>query len=141
MTKDNAAIAVAESDLISEEISYKLIYYNHYSMKGDIEAKKQTIIQLAGSLEGKQAELSNINSVLKDDLFYLFNNLNLRHNNVDPSAKKKYKAYVANMDDEELEYWYDETYQMCLLAFMSIENAERKKAFIELKANIEGQKA
>ena len=32
--KDNAAIAVSESELIPEALSYKIIAYNHHSMKG-----------------------------------------------------------------------------------------------------------
>ena len=73
---------------------------------------------------------------MKDDLFFLFNNLNLRHNNVDPSNKGKYKRIVSELDKGELEHWYDETYQMCLLAFMELEQVERKKAFDEFKTQI-----
>ena len=40
--KDNAAIAVSESELIPEALSYKIIAYNHHSMKGNLESKRQT---------------------------------------------------------------------------------------------------
>ena len=43
------------------------------------------------------------------------------------------------MSNDELEKWYDETYQMCLLAFLQIENFVRKAEFDELKAEIEKQ--
>ena len=65
--------------------------------------------------------------------------MNIRHNNVDPDLKGKYKAYVARMPNDELEKWYDETYQMCLLAFLQLENLARKVEFDELKAEIEKQ--
>ena len=39
---------------------------------------------------------------------------------------------------EQLEYWYDEVYQMCLLAFMRLEHIDRKKKFDSLKSQIEG---
>lgn len=132
-----AANAAAESPLIPEHLSYKLISYNHYSMKGNMPEKKSTILQLADLLEAKRPELSRIDSGFTSDLFYLFNNLNLRHNNTDPSLKGKYKPFIAEMPPEDLENWYDETYQMCLLAFLKLEHADRKIKFDELKKNIE----
>jgi len=38
----------------------------------------------------------------------------------------------------QLEQWYDEIYQMCLLAFMRLEHIDRKKKFDVLKTQIEG---
>ena len=74
--------------------------------------------------------------MLEKDLFYLFNNLNIRHNNVEPTDSGKYKPFVAQMKSEELEYWYDETYQMCLLAFLQLEHLERKVGLDKLKTEI-----
>lgn len=135
--KDNAAIAVSESEHIPENVSYKVIAYNHHSMKGNLEAKKAVLQQLASILEAKRKNLSRADKTLETNLFYSFNNLNIRHNNVDPELKGKYKAYVAQMSTDELEKWYDETYQMCLLAFLQIENLDRKAEFDKLKAKIE----
>ena len=42
------------------------------------------------------------------------------------------------MSPEELEHWYDETYQMCLLAFIRLEQEERKIEVDKLKSRIEG---
>ena len=135
--KNAAATAVANSDIIPGELSKKIIGYNHYSMSGDIQEKKNTILRLADLLEPKRKDLDRVDKELSNDLFYLFNNLNLRHNNIDPSAKKNYKKAVAELPPEELEHWYDETYQMCLLAFMRLEHAERKIEFEKLKNQIE----
>ena len=77
---------------------------------------------------------------MKKDLFYIFNNLNLRHNNIDWNDKGNYRKYVSEMTSEQIEEWYDETYQMCLLAFLDIEQNERKKKFDALKDNIEMSK-
>lgn len=41
------------------------------------------------------------------------------------------------MSSEELEKWYDETYQMCLLASLQLENIGRKAEFNKLKREIE----
>lgn len=134
--KDQAAIATSE--IVPKEVSYKIISYNHHSHKGDLENKRETLVKLAFFLEPKETALANIDNQFKSDLFYLLNNLGLRHNNLDPEGKQ-YKAFVANMTNEKLEYWYDETYQMCLLAFLRIEHIERKKAINELKKKVEAK--
>lgn len=138
LVEKNAVVkAVAESDLIPDDLSYKLITYDHHSMRGDLEGKKTIILRLAALLEAKKSILHQVNPNLENDLFYIFNNFNLRHNNCDSSAKGKYKPYIANMKKDDLEKWYDEAYQMCLLAFMEIEQAARKPKFDAIKAEIE----
>ena len=135
--KNAVVSAVAESDLIPVELSYKLITYDHHSMRGDLEGKKTIILRLASLLEAKKSILHQVNPNLENDLFYIFNNFNLRHNNCDSSVKGKYKPYIANMKKDDLEKWYDEAYQMCLLAFMEIEQAARKPKFDAIKTEIE----
>lgn len=135
--KNAVVSAVAESELIPLELSYKLIAYDHHSMRGDLEGKKTIILRLAALLEAKKSILHQVNLNLENDLFYIFNNFNLRHNNCDSSAKGKYKPYIANMKKDDLEKWYDEAYQMCLLAFMEIEQAARKPKFDAIKTEIE----
>lgn len=132
--KSNEAIAVAE--ILPKELSYKVISYNHHSMKGNVAQKKDILLKLANLLEAERRKLSSINSTLEDNLFYAFNNLNIRHSNIDVNSPK-YKKYVDEMPIDELEQWYDELYQMCLLAFLEIDNLERKKRFNELKNQIE----
>ena len=124
--KDQAAISVAE--IVDPNLSYKVIEYNHHSMKGDIERKKAILLALAEKLEPRKLELENIDNTLKSDLFFLLNCMNIRHNNVETDRK-----FVTNMSNEELEKWYDETYQICLLAFLELDNLERKSRIKELK--------
>ncbi len=135
--KDSVAISVAESEKIPQDLSYKIISYNNHSMKGNLQGKKNTILRLTDLLEPKRKDLDKVDKTLSSDLFYLFNNLNLRHNNIDPASKGKYKQAVAEMDQGQLETWYDEIYQMCLFAFMSLEQADRKVKINELKQKIE----
>lgn len=134
--KNPAAIAVSESERIPKELSYTILEYNHHSLKGNIEKKKQIILQLAQKLEAKSDELKNISSRLRSNMFYIFNNMNIRHNNTDPSDSSNYKNFVAELDNQQLEYWYDETYQMCLLAFLELENVQRMESIEELKHRI-----
>lgn len=134
--KNQAAISVSE--IVPPEISYKVISYNHHTYKGDLESKREILVKLAYVLEPKESALSSIDNQFKSDLFYLLNTLGLRHNNLDPEGKQ-YKVFVAKMTKDELEHWYDETYQMCLLAFLRIEHIERKKAISELKKKVEAK--
>ena len=66
---------------------------------------------------------------------FLLNKMNIRHNN---KEGKNASEYVANLADEELEKWYDETYQMLLLAMLEVDNIERNRKVNELKKKIEG---
>lgn len=60
--------------------------------------------------------------------------MNIRHNNCDPNSKN-YKEHTANMPIKELEFWYDEIYQLSLLSFLELDNIERSKQIEVLKQN------
>lgn len=132
--KDQAAISVAE--IVDPALSYRIIEYNHRSMKGDLDRKKATLIVLADKLEAQRAKLKQINTSLETDLFYLLNSINVRHNNADPGGKK-YIHFVANMKNGDIEQWYDDMYQMCLLAFLELDHLERKERVKQLKEDIQ----
>ena len=131
--KDQAAISVSE--IAGPELSYRIIEYNHHSMKGNIERKKAILTLLADKLEPKRERLKQINASLESDLFFLLNNLNIRHNNTSPEGKN-YIQFVADMKESEAEQWYDEIYQMCLLAFLELDHIERKKRVKNIKLAI-----
>lgn len=130
--KDQAVISVAET--VEPELSYKVIEYNHHSMKGDLERKKAILVALGRKLEPKRGKLKQINDSLESNIFMLLNNMNVRHNNKEPG--KKYKKYVAEMEDEELEQWYDDLYQMILLAFLELDHLDRKGRLEQLNENL-----
>ena len=127
--------AIAVSEIIDPSVSYKTIEYNHHSMKGDLKRKKDTILKFADLLEARRQELKSVSSSLEQLVFSLFNNINIRHNNSDPQSGK-YHKFVAAMSDEELENWYDETYQLCLMCFLEMDNVERKRKIRELNEKI-----
>ena len=130
--KDPAVTAAAE--ISDPETAFQIVQYNHYSLKGDILKKKEILLYLSHILEPKRDALKAINKELSDDIFDLFNNLNLRHNNCDPQSKS-YNEYIAEMPPETLEDWYDELYQMVLLAKLELDHCERKKKIAELKTH------
>lgn len=87
---------------MAPEISYKVLEYNHYTMKGDIARKKETVRILADQLEPKRADLTAINKELASNVFFMFNNMNIRHNN-STEGDKNYREVVAKMTQDELE--------------------------------------
>lgn len=131
--------AIIVSEMLPPNLSYKVIEYNHHSMKGDLARKQATLKLIADQLEAKKKELISLNKSLADDLFYLFNNMNIRHNNIDPDSTS-YKKGVADIPKEELEEWYDRTYDICLYAFMTLDQADRNAKVKELKAKVENIK-
>lgn len=122
--------------IVDPALSYRIIEYNHHSMKGDLERKKATLIALADKLEPKRAKLKQVSGSLESDLFYLLNSVNVRHNNAD-QVGKNYIHFVADMKDSDIEQWYDDMYQMCLLAFLELDHLERKERVKKLKEDIQ----
>lgn len=135
--KDPAAISVAEI-VDDPTLSYKVIEYNHHTMKGDLEQKKEILLSLGNKLEPQREKLKKINSSLADDIFFLFNNANIRHNNTTPEGNN-YKPIIAKMSKKKIEQWYDDTYQMCLLAFLELEHIDRKRRIDQLKKDIQSK--
>ena len=68
----------------------------------------------------------------------MLNNMNIRHNNRSKKDKAKYKEYVSKMTKKQLEKWYDELYQMILLAFLILDNVDRSTKVKDLKDKIAG---
>lgn len=118
------------SQIVSEsniEDAIKVLEYNHFSNKGNIQRKKEILISLANYLEPLRDELNafeELKKVMKvnsqkiiavEQLFGMYNNLGLRHNND--------KQYHLNMNDEELEQWYDDIYTSTLFVILSLDEA------------------
>lgn len=124
--------ATAVAEIVKDEISYKVLRYNHYMLKGDLQAKKEILLAFGTDLEPKRGQIKEIDEKLEDGIFYILNNLHLRHNNK-TEEDKHYKQAVADMDDEVLEHWYDELYQMILLAYLQLDQVERNANVKALK--------
>ena len=119
--------AIVVSEMLPEKLSYKVIEYNHHSMKGDLERKSATLKLLADQLESKEDELHGLNKQFKSDIFYLFNNINIRHNNIEK---------LKGIEENKLEEWYDYTYELTLQAFMMLENSNHKQAVCDIKKEL-----
>ena len=118
------------SQIVSEtsiEEAIKVLEYNHFSNKGNIQRKKEILIALANYLEPLRRELNN-SEELKDTmkvnnqkviafekLFEMYNNFGLRHNNSN--------QYHLDLADDELEQWYDDIYTSTLFVILSMDES------------------
>ena len=127
--------ATAVAEIIDNDLSYKVLRYNHYMLKGDIHAKKDILLALGADLEPKREQIKATDKALEDGIFYMLNNLNLRHNNT-TEGDKFYRQAVVDMDNATLENWYDELYQMMLLAYLQMDQTERNARVKALKQTV-----
>ena len=126
----------AAAEIVEYPLAIDIIRYNHRSMQGEVEAKKQVLLALGAELEPKRKELVRVDKQLSEDIFYMLNNLNLRHNNRS-KKDKNYKEYVAKMPKKRLEKWYDELYQMILLALLMLDHKNNRESTVkELKEKV-----
>ena len=118
------------SQIISEtsiQKAIKVLEYNHFANKGNIQRKKEILITLANYLEPLRKELNNseeLKEVFKvnnqkiiafEKLFEMYNNFGLRHNNA--------KQYHLDMTNDKLEQWYDDIYTSSLFVILSLDEA------------------
>lgn len=127
--KDAVAIEVADK---VPELSDVIIEYNHYLLRGNLERKKELLIKIASALEPKKEDLMTIDSKITKDYFYLINNMDIRHNNVDPGYKNYCKKF-GNLSKLEKEAWYDLIYEQGLALFVLMAQKERNKRINEFK--------
>ena len=127
--------ATAVAEIVDADLSYKVLRYNHYMLKGDLMSKKDILLALGADLEPKRKQIEAIDTDLEDGIFYILNNLNLRHNNT-TEGDRHYKQAVAEMDSAALEVWYDELYQMMLLAYLQMDQLARNAKVKALKRDV-----
>ena len=135
--KNAATTAVADKYAESDsDFSYKVIEYNHFLLKGNVGRKREILKAIADKFEAVRPQLkANGFGAVESDAGYLVNNLNIRHNNTDPQSRS-HNAYVAGMQDAELEKWYDRTYDVLLLALLASDFSELHSDIQELKKKI-----
>ena len=126
---DPAAEAVTED--AEDPVSAAITEYRSSSAVGQLSRKRELLLALGGMVEHYPDNYRTENSVLYNHIQFMMNHINLRHDNL--SGEDRIDR-VAEMSGEEMENWYDETYQMLLLRILQFENKERIERVDELAA-------
>lgn len=121
----------------NQSLAYSIIEYNHYLLKGNIERKKEILLAMGSDLEPKRKELADTNKKIETSIFFMLNNLNIRHNNR-KKGDKNYVEKVARMQKSTIEKWYDKLYQLMLCAYMLLDNKAILVDVDKLKSDISG---
>lgn len=132
--KDAATTAISE---IYEDIADEVIEYRRYNLKGDIKRKSQILNSLANKFEAIRPDLKANNfTEIEDKTGCMLNNLDIRHNN---TTGKHENDIVKNMSDEELEQWYDRTYDLLLMCFMFHHYLDFRDEIKDLNKNLKNK--
>lgn len=84
-----------------------ITYYDYKNAFNKVE-KRRIIVDLINILEPKKDLIKKILGNKIEDLYRFYaNNIQLRHNNIDPAVKGYYNKSIANLSDAELVEWYD----------------------------------
>lgn len=124
-----------QASMIVEDsnIAIKLIEYNHFALKGNLEKKRSIILTIADYMEpmlkSRVLEKSGYKQ-LQSDLGFLFNKFHIRHNN-----KKGAKAqeYICSLTEAQLEEWYDRIYNSALAGLIMNDHLVVQNELEELK--------
>ncbi len=138
ITLENGDKIIVEKNVYASEVSQivsetsiqdaiKVLEYNHFANKGNVQRKKEILISLANYLEPLRKELNNseeLKDIMKvnnqkviafEKLFEMYNNFGLRHNNSN--------QYHLDLADDELEQWYDDIYTSTLFVILSMDES------------------
>lgn len=83
--KNDEAWTAAE--VVPKFIAADLVNYSYRGLGGDLEAKRSKLTSFLRELEPHRKDLEHLSSSFTNDLFFLANNINIRHNNTTQQHK------------------------------------------------------
>lgn len=117
-----------------KEVVREVAIYNYRSSKGNLKEKRNILYDLSREIEPYRKELSGYDAQLSRNIFDSFNNLNIRHNNVENSENTENSHYhpnVAQLNESELEELYDTLCKMVVYAWELISYKRNSKKIRE----------
>lgn len=129
--------ATAVAEISSKETALAILMYNHHSMKSNITGKRKLLYQISLEFETLLKQPHKNYNDFFEKTNGLLNNLHIRHDN---KTKEGNKNPVIEIDDKELENWYDELYQLLLFCVLIHDNLERKNRVADFLKSIKENK-
>lgn len=133
IVEKNKAASLAAQVVQDKGISFELLEYNHYALKGDLLNKRKILASIGTYIEPylKEKILSTAGyKTLESNVGFLLNKFHIRHNN---KEGKTAQDYILSLNDEELELWYDRTYDVLIQTILTNENISVEKDIEQLK--------
>lgn len=126
------AITEAADSIEKPDVKLAILEYNHITNRDNLTGKQKILHILAKDFEPKRVELEKTNEGknIASDLGFLFNSLDIRHNNTE--GLKAFPA-IQSMSEKDLLTWYDRTYRLYLTAVLLTEYSEQKDKITALK--------
>ena len=111
-------------------IESKLIRYNSNNLVGKVEEKEDILCAIYSYVEGflNDNRLAQMNKRLFEDVSFLYNNLNMKHNNDKSNDTFFYEATLNNREE-----WLDRLFHNILLVIGSSRESQTHDAISELK--------
>ena len=129
--KDELVHAVIE-DISDKDVGLAILEYGRFSNKGNLKRKRETLVKIARLLEPKLKDnkLTEPRKSLADNIDFVLNNFNIRHNN---EAGKSANVLLPELTAQMLEIVYDDLYQAMLLFFEFEKYAPGSERFAGLR--------
>lgn len=88
---ENKAEVTAVTETIDSKLILPIIKYNHHTLKGNLEEKRNILCLLGTDLEHKRKTLNSLNKSLTSTIFFILNKFNIRHDNVTLESENYYE--------------------------------------------------
>ena len=114
VAQKNAVATDVIQELDDKHLALAILEYNRFSMKGEIERKRELLNVIGQAVEPilKDATAKASSPEIFDDVRFALNRLNIRHNNV---AGANEQPALKKLSKEELETAYDDLYSSMLV--------------------------
>ena len=116
----------------NSDLTQLLVKYKSLRMEGNTKGKEEILMSISKHIEPllKDEQLKTSNKRLFDNVGFLLNNLNIRHNNVEINNQEFFNKTAKNR-----EQWLDYLFLLALLVFKSKEEFAINQGIERLKTN------
>lgn len=128
--KNELLESVVES-ISDTNVEHQLIIYNSVSAKGKINEKENILCAIYSFVEGylKDKQLLQMNERLFENVSFLYNNLNMKHNN-----DKCNDTFFFQETLSDREKWLDDLFHLVLMVIASKQECDINQSINDLKA-------